>query len=105
MNIKETLKSLLTGNTLQNDGSKELASEYLALVENQEDLSALLQNKAFLKMLDYLERDFISRMQTLVQSDSELTAIKRMFIRTVGLKDAEAIIEKKMKQFLEEDGL
>jgi hypothetical protein len=105
MNIKETLKSLLSGSDLKNDGSKELASEYLALVENQEDLNTLLQNKAFLKMLDYLERDFVSRMQAIVQSDSELSAIKRMFIRTVGLKDAEAIIEKKMKQFLEEDGL
>lgn len=85
------------------DGSEELAKEWLDLLDGQEELQSLLQNKAFKQMLDGMTRDFKSRMHELVMKDPELLAIKKMFIRTVGLRDAEAQITKQVVEYLQEE--
>lgn len=103
MNPREWLTKALTGNELPQDGSQELAKEWLTLLDGQEDLQALLQNKAFKKMTDAMQRDFKARMNELVMKDPELSAIKKMFVRTIGLRDAEALIEKQVVEYLQEE--
>lgn len=102
LNPKEWLLSLIRNKELPQDGSEELAKEWLSILSNQEELNALLSNKAFKQIQKNLERDFKARMATLVASDPELAAIKKMFIRTVGLKDAESKIEKQMVEYLQQ---
>jgi len=101
-NTMDKLKKLLAGGELADDGSKELAQGWLQLVAESKDMQALLQNGAFKSVLTQLEKDFIARMQKIVSGDAELSAIKRMFVRTVGLQDADRRIDRLVVEFLEE---
>lgn len=99
MNISERLRKLLP--SLENDGSKELANQYMALLKNAEDMASLMQNESFAKILDRMKEDFKMRVDKLVRTDPELAAMKRMFIRTVGLKGAEAKIEAAISEYID----
>lgn len=99
MNISERLRKLLP--SLENDGSKELAAQYVTLLKNAEDMASLMQNESFAKILDRMKEDFKMRVDKLVRTDPELAAMKRMFIRTVGLKGAEAKIEAAISEYID----
>jgi uncharacterized protein YeeX (DUF496 family) len=99
MNISERLRKLLPA--LENDGSKELANQYMALLKNAEDMASLMQNESFARILDRMKEDFKMRVDKLVRTDPELAAMKRMFIRTVGLKGAEAKIEAAISEYID----
>lgn len=99
MNISERLRKLLP--SLENDGSKELANQYMALLKNAEDMASLMQNESFARILDRMKEDFKTRVDKLVRTDPELAAMKRMFIRTVGLKGAEAKIEAAISEYID----
>lgn len=99
MNISERLRKLLP--SLENDGSKELANQYMALLKNAEDMASLMQNESFARILDRMKEDFKMRVDKLVRTDPELAAMKRMFIRTVGLKGAEAKIEAAISEYID----
>ena len=102
MSAFDKIKSLLKNRSLADDGSKELAKEWLALLDTEKEMRELLNNKGFKKMLDFMKRDFIARMQEIVNQDPELKAIKRMFIRTVGVQGTEERFTKYFEEFLEE---
>lgn len=99
MNISERLRKLLP--SLENDGSKELAAQYVTLLKNAEDMASLMKNESFAKILDRMKEDFKMRVDKLVRTDPELAAMKRMFIRTVGLKGAEAKIEAAISEYID----
>ncbi len=99
MNISERLRKLLPA--LENDGSKELATQYMNLLKNAEDMASLMQNESFARILDRMKEDFKMRVDKLVRTDPELAAMKRMFIRTVGLKGAEAKIEAAISEYID----
>src|SRR3990172_1967196 len=102
MNPIDKLRKLLQGDQLENDGSKELAEGWLELLNDSQEMQGLLANKTFQSILGRMEKDFLSRMNQLVESDPELRATKRMFIRTIGLRGAEERIQKLVIDYLEE---
>lgn len=101
--LVEKIRALIP--KLENDGSKELALQYLRILQDAEDAQSLMQNKAFSKILDRMKVDFKARVDKLVQADPELAAMKRMFIRTVGMKGAEAKVEQAISEYIEKSEL
>ncbi len=102
MHVIERVRALINSSSLEDDGSKELALSWEKMLQTEEDLQALLSNKAFLKILQSLRTDFKNRLRIILEGDKELQAIKKMFIRTIGLKETEKQIEKVMDDFLED---
>ncbi len=100
MAIRDILKSLLPN--LADDGSRELAQNWADLLDDAGEITALLSNPAFQKILGRLRNDFRGRMLVLVNNDPELKAMHKMFIRTVGLAGAKEQIEKTVEELMEE---
>jgi len=98
----DKLRDLLSKKQLEDDGSRELAQGWLDLLSTSKEMQGLLVNPAFQHMLERMKKDFIVRMAELVDKDPELKAIKRMFIRTVGMKGAEERVKKLVVEYLEE---
>lgn len=99
MAIYDKLKGLIPG--LADDGSKELAKQWLALMENSSEATALLRDPAFKRLIDQMRKDFRERLLAVVEKDPELKAMHRMFVRTVGLSGAEEQIERSINELIE----
>ena len=102
MDVFGKLKEMLGKGEFANDGSRELAEQWLRDLHNEKEMHSLLVNKGFKLILDHMKRDFVARVQELVMEDPELKAIKRMFVRTVGQKGTEERITKYIEQYLED---
>lgn len=87
---------------LLNDGSKEIAEGHIETLIAAEEMEVLLRNTAFTKILEKMKTDMTVRLRVLVEKDPELAAMKRMFIRTIGLRGASARIEETLSAFIED---
>lgn len=101
MGLVDILKAKL--GYLADDGSKEVAQQYIDAMQQEVEMHGLIHNPGFQKLLDLLKSDFVSRVQKLVESDPELRATKRMFVRTIGSQGAEEQIKKHIEEYLEQD--
>lgn len=101
MLLFDRIKGMIAKGEFANDGSLELAQQWSELLEDERIMESLLSNPAFQKILKSLKADFVSRITTLVDNDPELRAIKRMFIRTVGLSGAKERIREHIESFIE----
>ena len=99
MGIYEKLRDLIP--TLADDGSKEAAQQWLDIIGSASEMDALRQNPAFRKLLDQMRGDFTTRVLQLVAKDPELSAMRLMFVRTLGLKGAEEQISKSIASLVE----
>lgn len=95
----DKLKGLIPG--LANDGSKELAKQWLDLMKDSTEAQSLLAEPAFQRLVMQMRRDFKERILTLVDRDPDLKAMHRMFVRTVGLSGATDQIERSINELVE----
>lgn len=100
MGIYDKLRSIIPN--LSDDGSKEMAAQWLDIMGDAAEMDVLLQNPAFVRLLASMRADFTERVLQLVAKDPELSAMRRMFVRTLGLKDAEEQIAKSVASLVEE---
>lgn len=95
----DKLKSLIP--TYADDGSKELANQWLDAMRGAGEVRELLQNPGFQRVIGQMRADFSERLLTLVNSDPELRAMRKMFVRTIGLSGAEEQIAKSIEGLIE----
>lgn len=95
----DKLKGLIPG--LANDGSQELAKQWLDLITSSSDAASLLNDPAFKRLIARMRGDFKERVLQLVDKDPELKAMQRMFVRTVGLAGAQEQIERSIEELIE----
>jgi len=87
--------------SLADDGSREMADSWMKIAHESQEMSALLTNSAFAGLLGKMKADFMARVDTLVKKDPELAAMKRMFVRTIGLKGAEKKIAESIDAYID----
>lgn len=95
----DKLKGLIPG--LANDGSQEVAKQWMELFESSTEVASLLNEPAFKKLVAKMRQDFKERILELVAKDPELKAMHRMFVRTVGLAGAQDQIERSINELIE----
>ena len=98
--IVEKLKGMLSRGELEDDGSIERAKEYIKMVSDAHQMEELSKNEAFKLLLEELSREFKDRMMKLTESDPELKAIRRMFVRTIGKEETVQRLERDIENFL-----
>lgn len=99
MSMYDKLKGLIPG--LADDGSKELAKQWLDLIKDSTEAQSLLADPAFQRLILQMRRDFKERILAIVDKDPELKAMHRMFVRTVGLAGATDQIERSINELVE----
>lgn len=86
----------------QRDGSKEIVQLWINQVKNEREIQVLLANPAFQNVIDDLKKTFRARLKVLIAQDPELQGIKRVFDRTLGLKNTPKVIEEQVDQLIEQ---
>lgn len=99
MSMYDKLKGLIP--SFADDGSKELANQWLDLVASATEAHSLLNEPAFKRLIAQMRGDFEERLLKLVDQDPELKAMRRVFIRTIGLAGASEQIERSIEELVE----
>ncbi len=100
MSVIDKIKKLIP--TLdKNDGSQDVAEGFIQDIEDSKEMDALLLNSAFKKILGKMKSDFTSRIDELVKQDSELRAMRRMFVRCVGRKGTEERVQAYISSYID----
>ena len=86
------------------DGSREVAKQYEDWVQLEADVRALLNTDGFKHLLELMRSDFTARLQEVISKDSELKAMKRMFVRTLGTQGAEQEVTRIINEIVDERG-
>jgi hypothetical protein len=95
----DKIKTLLP--SLADDGSKEMAEQFMDIIGDVAEKEELLNNKGFKRLLDQMRGDFRRRLLVLIAQDPELKALRTMFIRTTGLVGAQEQIETSIQELIE----
>jgi len=103
MSILDRIK-VMKGSLLQKDGSIEVANQYEDWIRAEKDMSALLKSPGWIRLQEQLEQDLHAGVKKAISNDPELTAIKRMLIRTLGTQGAESAITKIIDKVAKETG-
>jgi hypothetical protein len=83
------------------DGSLEAVTEWERIIDDEKEMEVLLQQAGFRSLIDAMAREFRARLEEVIKNDPELTAQKRMFDRTLGLKGAKKEINKIVDELIE----
>jgi hypothetical protein len=97
--ILDRLKEMLP--QLDDDGSKQLAEQYMELIEQEKEMESLAVHKGFQKILAIMKSDFKDKLKVTIKKDPELNEIRKMFVRVVGLHGSEVVVEEILNDLLE----
>lgn len=100
MTVYDRIKSLIP-RLDDDDGSKKLAESWLGLISDASEIHELLNQKTFRKIIAQMRADFRARLEVKIEDDPELKAMRRMFIRTIGLSGAEEQISKALDEMID----
>lgn len=95
----DKLKGLIPG--FADDGSKEVAKQWLDLMQDAAEAQSLLAEPAFKRLVSQMRHDFRERLLAVIEKDPELKAMHKMFVRTVGLAGATDQIERSINELVE----
>lgn len=104
MSVLDRLKKIIGDPNLADDGSRELAKAWVENIEDAKHLDSLMENPAFKNILEGLRSEFRDRMLELVAKDPELSAMRHVFIRLIGLDKTENRIEEYIDAIMDSDG-
>lgn len=85
------------------DGSKQLAEQYMELVEQEKEMESLVTHKGFQKILAIMKSDFKEKLKQVIKEDPELNELRKMFIRVNGLRGSEQMVEEILNELVEND--
>lgn len=86
------------------DGSREVAKQYEEWIEAEADMAALLATKGWQRLQEQLIQDMQAGVKKAIAADPELSAIKRMLMRTLGTKGAADAVTKIVDDIANEQG-
>lgn len=86
------------------DGSREVADQYSEWVRSEKDMQTLLNSDGFQRLVELMRADFSGRLKSVIDNDSELKAMKRMFVRTLGTQGAEREVNRIIDEMVDERG-
>lgn len=82
MNVLEKLKNLIP--RLQDDGSKEVAQSWIESAAKAAEIDQLMSNPVFARILESIRIDAKARLHELAMKDPEITAMRKLLVRTIG---------------------
>lgn len=88
--------------SLPDDGSREMAKEWERLAITADEMSELLARPAFKAIVDSQLSRMRGRLHELVQKDPELSAMKNVMNRTIGLEQSKIRVERMIDDYLKE---
>lgn len=101
MSVTERLKKIIKDPDIADDGSVELAKSWLENIEDSRHLESLMANPAFKNILKGMKAEFKEKLLQTIAQDPELNAMRQVFIRLVGLDEAENRIEEYIDGIME----
>lgn len=98
MNIIDRLRAIIS--SLPDDGSREVAKQWESIVTDAAEMTELLSNPTFKKIIEGTQAEMRKRLNELVAKDPELKAMRNLIIRTVGLEASRSRIEASIEDYL-----
>lgn len=99
MTIIDKLRAII--GTLPDDGSREVAKQWESIVTDAAEMSELLANPTFKKLVESVEAEMRKRLNDLVSQDPELKAMRNLLIRTTGLVVSRERVEHAIEAYLQ----
>lgn len=103
MHIIDRIKAM-KGSLVEWDGSRQVAAQYQEWIEAEGDMKSLLATKGWQRLQEQLIQDLQSGVKKAIADDPELSAIKRMLIRTLGTQGATDAVTKVVDDIAGETG-
>lgn len=103
MRILDKIREL-KGNLVEWDGSRDVAVQYEEWIKAESDMKSLLSTTGWKRLQEQLSSDLHAGIKKAIAADPELTAIKRMMIRTLGTQGAAEAVTKIIDDIENETG-
>ena len=103
MHIIDRIREM-KGSLVEWDGSKEVVKQYEDWIQAEVDMAALLNTDGWKRLQEQLIQDLQAGVKVAIARDPELSAIKRMLIRTLGTQGAADAITKVVDDIAHESG-
>jgi len=103
MNILDRIKAM-KGSLVQWDGSIDVAKQYEDWIRAEADMKSLLATDGWKRLQEQLIQDLHAGLKKAISADPELTAIKRMLVRTLGTQGAQEAVTKIVDEIAQETG-
>lgn len=103
MTILDRIK-VMKGSLVNWDGSLDVAKQYEEWVRAEVDMKSLLATSGWKRLQEQLVQDLHAGLKKAIANDPELTAIKRMLVRTLGTQGAEKVVSELIDEIAIETG-
>ena len=94
----------MKGSLVDWDGSHQVAAQYEEWIEAESDMKSLLATKGWQRLQGQLVQDLQAGVKKAIADDPELSAIKRMLVRTLGTQGASDAVTKVVDDIANETG-